>query len=136
LYNYITAHGAINTKHVMLFRTLNVFCTVISALPEECVQCAIWLYSALSLYFCCCCCYQLLRRYVVLFRSCKTSVCCQLKTGKGTRRSDPRHNTATGDHSQGENVTKVLTRRTSAPLITAPRYQMTVIGRSVDGPTA
>jgi len=70
----------------MLFRMLNTFRTFISALPEERVQCPIWLYSVVSLCCCCCCCfYKLLRRYVVLFRSCKTSVCCQLTTGKGTR---------------------------------------------------
>jgi hypothetical protein len=30
--------------HVMLFRMLNMFCAFKSVLPEECVQCPIWLF--------------------------------------------------------------------------------------------
>jgi len=38
LHNYAAMSGAINIKHVMLFRMLNMFRTFVSALPEECVQ--------------------------------------------------------------------------------------------------
>ena len=38
--------------HVMLFRMLNMLCTVILALPTVCVQCTIWLFFYSSLISC------------------------------------------------------------------------------------
>ena len=57
IHNYIPQTNHVNTVysfaavlylqivlHGMLFRVLNMFCTVTSALPAVCVQCKIWLF--------------------------------------------------------------------------------------------